>query len=359
MEARIDKVKKEIAALEERQLLLTACANRTPLEEAELSLLPGKLTRLEDYRNTLVTALAPATAPTHLHTVSDNNFLFLGKLSQAKKTKGVRATLYRLASTCLAYHDGENDAFWYEGDDLMIRLLFKSERDADYFHRRFNDESLYHNTAINKLAIIDVSLVRTANVIGKQIFANDYSPDDYDSPQDVVSLVSGATSILDSSRPVFQFQRIESDSVFGQHYKAENCHLIDKAYYASNPHEEDDVENNRLALSSDVHNWFDGRNVDVPLFKLTISTAHLISRKPVIENRYEVPLLVTALDSDAARLLFPRLREGTTFYNDRKLEALVTVYVLNPKVFTTCIEWKASRIQKIWDDYNNMEPAVS
>ena len=55
----LQQVKKEIADLEERQLLLTAKLNRTPLEEAELSLLPSKLARLDDYRKTLVTALAP------------------------------------------------------------------------------------------------------------------------------------------------------------------------------------------------------------------------------------------------------------------------------------------------------------
>jgi hypothetical protein len=60
MEAELQEAKKEIAALEERQLLLTASVNRTALEEAELSLLPGKLTRLDDYRKTLVTALATA-----------------------------------------------------------------------------------------------------------------------------------------------------------------------------------------------------------------------------------------------------------------------------------------------------------
>ena len=60
MEAELQEVKKDIAALEERQLLLTASVNRTPLEEAELSLLPSKLARLDDYRKTLVTALATA-----------------------------------------------------------------------------------------------------------------------------------------------------------------------------------------------------------------------------------------------------------------------------------------------------------
>jgi hypothetical protein len=64
MDAELQRVNEEIAALEERQLLLTASVNRTALEEAELSLLPGKLSRLEARYNTLVTALATATART-------------------------------------------------------------------------------------------------------------------------------------------------------------------------------------------------------------------------------------------------------------------------------------------------------
>jgi hypothetical protein len=59
MNKRIDKVEQQIADLEHRQLLLTACANLAPFEKAELSLLPAKLARLEDYRNTLIAALAP------------------------------------------------------------------------------------------------------------------------------------------------------------------------------------------------------------------------------------------------------------------------------------------------------------
>ena len=59
MNEELQEVKKEIAALEERQLLLTVSVNRTALEEAELSLLPGKLARLEARYKTLVTALAP------------------------------------------------------------------------------------------------------------------------------------------------------------------------------------------------------------------------------------------------------------------------------------------------------------
>ena len=61
MEAELQRVNQEIAALEERQLLLTASVNRTALEEAELALLHGKLADRRDYRNNLVTALATAS----------------------------------------------------------------------------------------------------------------------------------------------------------------------------------------------------------------------------------------------------------------------------------------------------------
>lgn len=64
MDAELQRVNQEIDALEERQLLLSASVNRTALEEAELSLLPGKSARLDDFRKTLVTALATATART-------------------------------------------------------------------------------------------------------------------------------------------------------------------------------------------------------------------------------------------------------------------------------------------------------
>jgi hypothetical protein len=64
MDAELQRVNQEIAALEQRLLLLTANHNRTPLEEAELSLAPAKLARLETRYNTLVTALANVPAPT-------------------------------------------------------------------------------------------------------------------------------------------------------------------------------------------------------------------------------------------------------------------------------------------------------
>ena len=34
------------------------------------------------------------------------------------------------------------------------------------------------------------------------------------------------------------------------------------------------------------------------------------------------------------------------------------VLVVNPKVFTTCMEWKFKQIEDMWKDYFDMDPAV-
>jgi hypothetical protein len=275
------------------------------------------------------------------------NYLITGKIVGAKMRKGVRAALYRLASNHLGFKDGDNVPFWYDGNDLNIRLLFESKKNCENFKRLVN-ESLVHNSAIDHTQIFGVTMSPTETNVGESVFATDYNPNDFDSPQDAISMVSGSVSILDSSRPIFQFQRIESDSVFGKHYKAESCHLISKSYYRQTDDNDDidDVDNNRLALSSDVHNWFDGKKVDVPLvFKLTIHPEIPISRGSIsqMQNRYEVTLKVTVLDSDSGRLLFHRLKEGSEKISE--LEATVKVYVLNPEIFKKCIEWKAKMIQ--------------
>lgn len=162
-------------------------------------------------------------------------------------------------------------------------------------------------------------------------------------------MVSGATTILDASTPLFQYQRIEAESWFGQHYKAHSCHLIGRAYINANVDEIDDADNNRLALTADVHSWFDGRSVDVPLFNLTILSVD--SRRPLsdFDFRFPVSLLVTAFDNDSARMLFPRLKEGSERVSD--LEMRVTVYVLDPVKFQRCIDWKASEIRSSWNTF--------
>ena len=275
-----------------------------------------------------------------------DNWLVTGVIPGAGTIKGVRRALYTIASFSNAFYDGDHPCFWYpsSSQDLHLRVLFRSFDSALNFETqvqeaRVNSSSPFAAVATDfNLTIEDVRLHLTS-----RIFSHHYRHDASDSPQAIMSLASSVTTILDSSRPLFKYQRLEAESHFGSHYKADSCHLISASYYRNHPDESDDPENNRLALSCDVHHWLDGLNVDVPLFHLTVVEA---TSKPVLQDRFLVKLLVTAFDEDAARLLFHRLKEGSERVSP--LEYHVPVFVLDPLKFKECIEWKRNVIENEW-----------
>ena len=132
-------------------------------------------------------------------------------------------------------------------------------------------------------------------------------------------------------------------------YKADRAHLIDKGLCAKGAQfSKYDNDNNLLALSKEVHCWFDAlSNVSdkMPFFKLQIK---MVSQNPDPANdfRYRVTLSVRAYSSETARLLFPRLKDGSTTIDDTTAETFV--YVTNPEEFGFCVGWKAVKIDKTW-----------
>jgi hypothetical protein len=56
--------------------------------------------------------------------------------------------------------------------------------------------------------------------------------------------------------------------------------------------------------------------------------------------------------AEAARLFFPRLKDGSTVINDTEAETFI--YVLNPEEFNVCLSWKNDKIDSLW----NFTPAV-
>jgi hypothetical protein len=61
---------------------------------------------------------------------------------------------------------------------------------------------------------------------------------------------------------------------------------------------------------------------------------------------------VEAYDNESARLLFPRLKDGSSVVGD--LQAETFVYVKNPEEFRVCLSWKNDKIKSLW----NFTPAV-
>jgi hypothetical protein len=285
-----------------------------------------------------------------------NCWLVTGKVSGALAARGVRSILYRMAHSLLGYYDGEQPAFDYFQKTLNFHVIFETKTAALQFKNRLEAEGYIFGSPLAGLQI-DTSVEETTrNELGKLISLNDYKPDESGSPSGTMSQ-SIEFSTYGSTTDLFKYQRIESLSVFTSKGKAESAHLMSKAHckaFESYLKFEND-ENNRLALSRDFHGFLDELNTELPLVNIEFKN---VSKNPVVENRYEVTILVKALDQESANALFWRLKEGSKKTDD-DLIMEASVYVLNPAIFKKCLDWKCKQIKKRWDDYFNMDSAVS
>ena len=81
-----------------------------------------------------------------------------------------------------------------------------------------------------------------------------------------------------------------------------------------------------------------------------------VSDHAVLNNgRYEVQLQVKLYKQDAAALILHRLNNSTVLENGLHK---VSVYVLEPKDFLFCLEWKRKEIEKKWKEISDMTPSV-
>ncbi|EGZ27443.1 hypothetical protein PHYSODRAFT_321246 [Phytophthora sojae] len=133
-----------------------------------------------------------------------------------------------------------------------------------------------------------------------------------------VSSISLTTSVsnLDSSTDEFRFQRIEHEKFFLPYGKAESCHLVSRKQSRDHKREfakYDRDSNNRLALSRDMHGWFDGMSIEVPIVNMLPGS---VEENQSIGNRRKVEVFVKVLDAQCTDRVFSRLKAGSTTTND-------------------------------------------
>jgi len=281
-----------------------------------------------------------------------------GSISDSLIVKGVRSRMYRNADTYLGYYEDGKQAVFYEGNTLKINVLFESKENALRFDSHLRNESITINSPMNSLTInADVSTTSSAQ-LGARIYYKDYIPTDSESPQDTHSVITIRFSTIEETSDEFKYQRIEKLSIFGSLGKAESCHLMSGAHCRTYPQsysQFDKDPNNRLAMSRDLHGWFDHLNTEIPLFYLKIVS---ISDSIVVQGRYKVVLAVVALNQESADMIFCRLIEGSTKTNE-SLVMNTFVHVTNPAIFQKCLEWKEKENKNKWSDYYSMDSAVS
>ncbi|KAI9914192.1 hypothetical protein PsorP6_005994 [Peronosclerospora sorghi] len=155
-----------------------------------------------------------------------------------------------------------------------------------------------------------------------------------ESSQDTMSSTIPKSSVVDVTTDEFKYQRLEREEVFGPLGRAQSCHLMSREHCRkySIYQKYDNDKSKRLALSPEIHGWYDALTV-------TYQWSTFAS------NQFRsIKMILSALDDDYCKLISMRLK-GFVVLEDH-LEMQISVYVVDPKVFCEWIEWKRKRIEK-------------
>lgn len=298
----------------------------------------------------------------------DGLWLVQGSISNALTTKGVRCKLYRLAGSYLGYYDParRNDdrhcALWYEDSTLRVHILFKTEENALRFDNAIREEPVTPGSALNGHDVTTAVIrANRASVDLQRIYFVHYDPQECDSPQDTmssISLTSSSVTLLDATTDEFKYQRIEHERLFVPYIKAESCHLVSRKQSRNHKREfakYDRDANNRLALSREMHGYYDGLSSEVPIMNIFSGD---VNTTRSVGNRFKVEILIRVLDAQCRDRVFSRLKDGSVQTED-PLVMSTFVYVEDPDTFCTCLRWKFEDNQEQWSSFLSMTPAIN
>ncbi|CAI5705423.1 unnamed protein product [Peronospora farinosa] len=289
-------------------------------------------------------------------------WLVSGSIENALDTKGIRYHLYRLASARCGYYDPalrkeEKDkdvAFWYEAKKLRIHVLFKTEKDAWLFKNALDsDPHTLGSRLSGQIVTCKFTRFEAGYIELHHIQFLDYDSQESDSPQTTLVSVSSSTirSVLDFASEEYRCMGIEEDWLFYPYGKPESCHMIsrkqcnrNKSQYGKFDHD----PNNRLALSREMHGFYDGLSLDIPIVNMfPVSVEEKLSNG----SRYKVEVLVKVYDVYCTERVFYRLKSGSSRTDD-PLVMKTFVYVENPDTFCFCMKWKHDEIEKVWKSFS-------
>jgi len=365
---KLEEVQQEIKELEKQILDLKkkrAEQELSPSEEVELEQFTEKLTELKAVQKDWMDIIKSGTnKETEYHGVYNSLTIGYWKVNgiirDSLKVKGVRSRMYQNADTYLGYYEAGQPAFFYEenGTTLRINVLFESKENALKFDSHLRNESITINSPLNSLAIDSEVTTNSAFQLGTRIYYKDYIPTESESPQETQSVVTVQFSTIEQYKDEFKYQRIEKLSIFGSLGKADSCHIMSKEHcnnYYSTYGKYNKDPSNRIALSRELHGWFDNNlGAEIPLFYLKVVN---ISETPIVEDRYRIVLAVIVVNLEYADKIFSRLIEGSTQTDNPRIMNTF-VYIKNPKIFQKCLEWKEKENTKKWADYYSMDSAV-
>jgi len=180
------------------------------------------------------------------------------------------------------------------------------EEHALYFRSQLQSEPVTVGSPLRGAVVATVVTEATGVTTDlRQILWGDYIPADSESPQETNSSITSSVSMCGPTNDLFKYQRVEDASVFGTVGKAHKAHLMSHAHctlYSDRYGKYDDDENNRLALSVELHGFYDAFGSSVPVINI-----RAVSSTPFqqgAENRSKVSIPSHPFQSEYFSLTF-------------------------------------------------------
>ncbi|ETO63968.1 hypothetical protein F444_18408 [Phytophthora nicotianae P1976] len=258
--------------------------------------------------------------------------------------------LYRSSAEYNGYYNpklrsaGRNILVWYEGTTLNARVLFRRERTALCFKSDLNEEIVTEMSPLEGLTIqTEVTEVAGEPTELHPVGYFDYSSLPIEFPDGVLS------SMVDRTSDEFKYQRIEHEDIFGPYGMAYNWCLVTRNNCQQRPSYRKYLldKSCRLALSYAMSGWYHGYSCDVPVMNIHIES---VSEHHVVQDRFEIKLVIRAICIEHGRLILDRLKEGVEVSADG-LEMRTSVYVTNPIGFCACMDWRHAQIAERWEAF--------
>ena len=292
--------------------------------------------------------------------------------SGAKSKIGVRGAIYRYAQEHVAHYSLERSKSIYYPDnsnDLEVCLLFRAYIDAGKFGA-FLGHWYLNNPISVKFGDVSVNEVQKVVYVAESdlhpVLLEHYNADGSDSPVQSLEKLHAAVpppessaSAFSLSNPVAKLQSIERPDLFNT-LRPERAHIKSVKDYKEADTEHDKQlqqdSNNLLALSSDVHHYFDGRNTTDGY----LESIPLIAIKPAEYGRFrnetcpEYPLLkrqrlevvVECRNREVGKIVKNRLKTGTESLSPTQYKT--HIHVEDASITCACLDFKYKQTMEIW-----------
>lgn len=280
----------------------------------------------------------------------------------SKLVKGVRAQVYEVASKAGGFYHGEKDnSIYYDGNNLMINILFTNVKECSMFANEL-DSNLRYFAFLKQEDILIEPVFRELYLSQSpsSIFLRDYVTAEEDSENYSIAItrlthITWKTTI-DFETELMMIENPNHEDFVG--LECYRCHLKSQKEFPA----EKDNPNNMLWMSWPTHQRFDGLNTienhrvpQIAIAYVTHSTASELFERGL--ERFRVTVAVVCPNNHILGIMRDRIKPGAKVL-EKENKILTYVFVEDPVDFERCLTYKFNETQFLWTKKHYGEPVT-